>query len=121
MTRPDAAGSAAPDRTPTPAEARTERVWTVPAHDELHRGGESLVLLDGQVRRVCALGTVIRERALKGASLHELAAELDACVGAPPGGDTEVLARETVLALLEAGLLSSTPPPARTSSPAAAP
>lgn len=96
---------------PTPAAAGIPpRVWTVPAHDELHRDGEALVLHDGQVRRISPLGTVIRERASAGASLEELTAELEERFGTPPGGDATTLTREAVTVLLDAGLLSPAPP-----------
>lgn len=86
------------------------RVWTVPAHDELHRDGEALVLHEGEVRRISPLGAVIRERASAGASLAELSAELEESLGAPPGGDAAALTREAVTVLLDAGLLSTAPP-----------
>ena len=68
-----------------------------------------------RIGRISPLGTAIRERAAEGATLAELADELEARFGAPPDGDTEQLTRAAVDVLLEAGLLSSapasTPPP----------
>lgn len=78
---------------------------SVPAHDELHRDGESLVLLDGQVQRVSALGTAIRRRAVATATLEELAAALEAEFGAPPAGDLLTLTRRAADDLVSAGLL----------------
>lgn len=80
-------------------------VRAVVAHDELHRGGESLVLLDGQVHRVSALGTLLRERATGPVTLEDLAAALEERFGAPPQGRALDLTREAVDALLGAGLL----------------
>lgn len=98
-----------PDPTPTPG-ATAYRVRTVPAHDELHHDGESLVLLDGQVRRVSPLGTVIREHAVDGATVAELGALLEETFGAPEDGSAEELTRGAVDTLLEAGLLARCEP-----------
>lgn len=81
------------------------RVRTVPAHDELHHQEESLVLLDGQVRRVSAVGTAIRTQAGHGASVEELAAVLEQLFGIPEGGDAVTLTRDAVRTLLAEGLL----------------
>lgn len=81
------------------------RVRTVPAHDELHHEGESLVLVDGQVRRVSPLGTVIRASAVEGATLAELATVLEETFGAPAEGDALEITRQALDTLLEAGLL----------------
>lgn len=78
---------------------------SVPAHDELHRDGESLVLLDGQVQRVSALGTAIRRLALPTATLGELAAALEQEFGAPPAGDLLAVTRQAADDLVAAGLL----------------
>ncbi|MFX0539863.1 hypothetical protein ACQBAT_14575 [Ornithinimicrobium sp. Y1847] len=77
----------------------------VPAHDELHLDGESLVLVDGQVQRVSPLGTLIRERAVEPATVEELAAALVEEFGAPPDGDAVEVTRASVEALVDAGLL----------------
>lgn len=81
------------------------RVRTVPAHDELHEEGESLVLLDGQVRRVSPLGTVIRAHASRGASVDELAGVLEETFGGPDEGTALELTRAAVETLLAEGLL----------------
>jgi hypothetical protein len=80
-------------------------VRAVVAHDELHRGGESLVLLDGQVHRVSPLGTLVRERAGGPVTLEELAVTLQEAFGPPAQGTALDLTREAVQALLDAGLL----------------
>jgi hypothetical protein len=80
-------------------------VRTVVGHDELHRDGESLVLLDGRVHRVSALGTLVRERASGPVTLEELAAALEAAFGPPPEGTVLDLTRQAVDTLLAAGLL----------------
>lgn len=80
-------------------------VRTVVAHDELHRDGESLVLLDGQVHRVSALGTMIRERAGGPITLEELAGALEEAFGAPPEGTALELTRQAVDALVAVGLV----------------
>ncbi|MFK5646002.1 hypothetical protein ACI3ET_05690 [Ornithinimicrobium sp. LYQ121] len=82
------------------------RVRAVVAHDELHRDGESLVLLDGQVHRVSALGTMIRDRARHGASVEELAAALEEEFGRPTGGTALELTTGAVQTLLDVGLLA---------------
>lgn len=92
-----------PDQGGMPS-ARTV-VRTVPAHDELHRDGESLVLLDGQVQRVSALGTVVRATAHEGLSVTELADVLTAEFGPPPDGDTLGTTVQVVATLLSVGLL----------------
>lgn len=84
------------------------RYLAVPPHDELRDGsGESLVLLDGQVRRVSAMGTVIRDRAVTPVGVPELTAELEGVFGAPAEGDAEALTRVAVDSLVGAGLLVS--------------
>lgn len=80
-------------------------VRTVPAHDELHRDGESLVLLDGQVRRVSMLGTLVRDRARDGLGVAELAEVLAEEFGPPPDGDTLATTAQVVATLLSVGLL----------------
>lgn len=82
-------------------------VRAVPAHDELHREGESLVLVDGQVHRVSALGTVLRERAAARATVEELAAALVEVFGPPPDGNALGMTGEAVQVLLDAGLLET--------------
>ena len=82
------------------------RVRAVTAHDELHRDGESLVLVDGQVHRVSALGTLIRSRARGGASVEELAVALEEEFGRPTEGTTLHLTAGAVETLLEVGLLA---------------
>ena len=82
-------------------------VRAVVAHDELHRDGESLVLVAGQVHRVSALGTLIRERARGPLTLEELARALEAEFGTPPEGTPLEHTRQAVDALLAAGLLES--------------
>ena len=84
------------------------RVRTVPAHDELHDAQESLVLLDGQVRRVSPIGTAIRAHATHGASVDELAVVLEELFGLPDEGDVLSLTREAVQALVAEGLLEPT-------------
>lgn len=81
------------------------RVRSVPAHDELHHEGESLVLVDGQVHRVSALGTAIRRRAVEPATLEELAQALEEEFGAPPEGSAVELTQGAVDTLVAAGLL----------------
>lgn len=81
------------------------RVRAVPAHDELHVGGESLVLVAGTVHRVSALGTLIRTCALDPVSLDELARALEEAFGAPAEGTTLEQTRVAVDTLLAAGLL----------------
>lgn len=81
------------------------RVRTVVAHDELHREGESLVLVDGQVQRVSALGTVVRESAREALTVAELAEVLEEEFGPPPQGGTLVTTLEVVATLLGVGLL----------------
>lgn len=77
----------------------------VPAHDELHRDGESLVLHDGQVQRVSPLGTAIRALTLEALPLADLAAALAKEFGSPPGGDLVEVTREVADTLVDAGLL----------------
>lgn len=79
---------------------------TQPAHDELHRDGESLVLLDGEVKRVSPLGTLIRERARHGVTLTELAGALEEAFGLPPEGDITEVTAAAVNDLMGAGLLA---------------
>jgi hypothetical protein len=86
------------------------RVRAVVAHDELHRGGESLVLLDGQLHRVSALGTLLRERACGPVTLEELAATLEEAFGTPPEGTALTLTRQAVETLVAAGLLEAVAP-----------
>lgn len=81
------------------------RVRAVAAHDELHRGDDSLVLLQGRVHRVSSLGTLLRERARRPVTLEELAAALEEALGPPPEGSALDLTRQAVDALLGAGLL----------------
>ncbi|AXH96510.1 hypothetical protein [Ornithinimicrobium avium] len=82
------------------------RVRAVLAHDELHHEGESLVLVDGQVHRVSALGTTIRRHAAVGvATLDELATALEDEFGTPPEGSAQELTRRAVETLVAAGLL----------------
>lgn len=81
-------------------------VRTVAAHDELHEGGESLVLVDGQVRRVSMIGTSIRAMATEGISVADLSRALEEEYGAPPEGDADDLTRRAVADLLAAGLLA---------------
>lgn len=89
----------------TPDLSSQARVWSVPAHDELHHGGESLVLVDGRVHRVSPIGAAIRERAVDGADVAELAAALEDSFGPPEAGSTLDLTLEAVDALVRAGLL----------------
>lgn len=81
-------------------------VLTVPVHDELHEGGESLVLIDGQVRRLSLIATSIRQLAAEGIAVEELAAALGEEYGIPEGADVLDLTRRAVGDLLEAGLLA---------------
>lgn len=83
-----------------------QRVRAVAAHDELHEDGESLVLMDGQVRRVSMIGTTIRALAAEGISVRELAVALEQEFGVPPEGDVLDLTRRAVADLLDAGLLA---------------
>lgn len=82
-------------------------VRAVVAHDELHRDGESLVLVEGQVHRVSALGTFIRERAGGPVTLEELAQALETAFGPPPEGTALEQTRAAVEVLLAAGLLEA--------------
>lgn len=82
-------------------------VRTVVAHDELHRGGEALVLLDGRVHRVSPVGTLIRERACSPVTVEELASALESELGPPEEGTALELTRRAVQALLEVGLLET--------------
>lgn len=82
-------------------------VRTVPAHDELHDEGESLVLMDGEVRRVSPIGTTIRALAADGIEVEDLARALEEEYGIPPEGDALELTRRAVSDLLEAGLLAN--------------
>lgn len=81
----------------------------VPAHDELHRDGESLVLHDGQVQRVSAVGTAIRALTTSPLALDDLAAALAGQFGAPPEGDVVEVTREAAETLVRAGLLERLP------------
>lgn len=97
---------------PAPADSPDSRnpladgqVRTVPSHDELHHDGESLVLLDGTVTRVSALGTLLRDRAVAGATREELTAALEEEFGTPPQGSAAELTGQAVDTLLTAGLL----------------
>lgn len=81
------------------------RVRTVPAHDELHHDGESLVLLDGQVRRISPIGTAIRTAASDGTGVIELARVLEKLFGVPEDGDALALTRAAVHTMLAEGLL----------------
>lgn len=78
---------------------------SVPGHDELHRHGESLVLLDGMVQRISALGTVVRAHAVEPATVEALAAALEEEFGAPPEDSTVEMTQRSLDALVEAGLL----------------
>lgn len=81
-------------------------VRAVAAHDELHHEGESLVLVDGQVHRVSALGTTIRRAAADGPrSVEALTEVLEEEFGTPPEGSAHELTRRAVDALVAAGLL----------------
>lgn len=82
---------------------------TVPAHDELHKDGESLVLLDGQVRRMSPIGTVIRASAQQGATVERLAEVLEEIFGVPEDGDALSLTRTAVRTMLAEGLLEELP------------
>lgn len=87
-------------------------VRAVPAHDELHHEGESLVLLDGQVQRVSALGTTIRRACSSGPlALEALAELLEQEFGPPPQGSTLELTRRALDDLVAAGLLEVLPAP----------
>lgn len=81
----------------------------VPAHDELHRDGESLVLHDGRVQRVSALGTAIRSLTAAPLLLDDLARALAEEFGTPPEGDLVEVTREAAEALVRAGLLERRP------------
>ena len=85
--------------------SRRTRVRTVPAHDELHRDGESLVLLVGRLQRVSALGTVVRASARRGLTVAALAHLLEEEFGPPPEGDALGTTTQVVATLLSAGLL----------------
>lgn len=78
---------------------------SVPAHDELHRDGESLVLIDGEVQRVSALGTLIRAQAVEPATVEGLAAVLEEEFGPPPEGTSVEVTQQAVDVLVETGLL----------------
>ena len=84
------------------------RVRTVPAHDELHDAQESLVLLEGQVRRVSPIGTAIRAHSGDGASVAELAVVLEEIFGLPDEGDVLSLTQDAVQTLVAEGLLEPT-------------
>lgn len=84
---------------------------SVPAHDELHRDGESLVLHDGQVQRVSPLGTVIRQHAEQPRTVDELTALLEQTFGVPPEGDAGELTTRAVATLVQAGLLEQVEQP----------
>ena len=81
-------------------------VRSVPAHDELHHEGESLVLMDGEVRRGSPIGTTIRTLAADGIAVEDLARALEEEYGIPPEGEVLELTRRAVSDLLEAGLLA---------------
>lgn len=91
-------------------DAGVEVIVSVPAHEELHHDGELLVLHDGRVTRVSALGAVVRERATAGATLAELVAALEAEFGTPPEGSAAELTAQAVDTLLTAGLLERRAP-----------
>lgn len=78
---------------------------SVPGHDELHRHGESLVLLDGMVQRVSALGTAVRARAVEPVTVEAVAAALEEEFGAPPEDGTVEMTQRSLDVLVEAGLL----------------
>jgi len=82
----------------------------VPAHDELHHEGESLVLVDGEVTRISALGTFLRGATAEPRSLEDLTRALVAEFGAPPEGSPQDLTRGAVEALVDAGLLQRLDP-----------
>ena len=82
----------------------------VSGHDELHHDGESLVLIDGEVKRISALGTVLREVAREPHTLDELAAALAEEFGAPPEGDAVEVTRQALDVLVEAGLMERLDP-----------
>ena len=83
-----------------------EGVRTVPAHDELAGDGESLVLIDGLVRRVSLIGTAIRDIAAAGITFDDLVVALEEEFGTPTEGSAVDLTRRAVEDLLEAGLLA---------------
>lgn len=85
---------------------------TVPAHDELHVDGESVVLLDGQAQRVSVLGTAIRGLAVDGLGLEVLAEALGQEFGEPPDGDLLAMTRRAADDLVGAGLLTRSGDPA---------
>ena len=93
------------------------RVWSIPAHDELHHEGESLVLVEGRVHLVSPIGAAIREQAVDGADVAELAAALEDSFGAPEAGSTLDLTLQAVDALVGAGLLRRADGVAETADP----
>lgn len=82
------------------------RARRLPVADEIHEGGESVVLLDGNVLLLSALATSLLRGVGDGAELSEVADALGVEFGLPPDGVspldlTVVKARE----LVEQGLL----------------
>ena len=82
----------------------------VEGHDELHHEGESLVLIDGEVKRISALGTSLRRLTVEPRSLAELTQGLVEEYGAPPEGSAEDVTRGAIAALVDAGLLERLDP-----------
>ncbi|MGO0575922.1 hypothetical protein [Ornithinimicrobium panacihumi] len=78
----------------------------VRGHDELHHEGESLVLLDGEVKRISVLGTLLRELTHEPRTTEELVAGLVEAFGAPADGSAEEMTRQAVDTMVEAGLLT---------------
>lgn len=97
-----------PATTPGTTPAVTYR--RVPAHDELHHEGESLVLIDGEVKRISALGTSLRGLTDEPRTLAELTEALVREFGAPPDGSADEVTRQAVDALVDAGLLERIEP-----------
>lgn len=84
------------------------RARRLPVRDEVVRGQEAVVLVNGQVLRVTALAQSARELATDWVDVNELADHLAQLHGQPEGDPVE-LVRQMLAALEEAGLMELDP------------
>lgn len=86
------------------------RVRRTPFVDELHHDGECVVLLEDTAVRLGGLAPLVLDLCDEWRTVSDLSTRLVEAYGPPPEGDVEVIVREAVDALVEAGVVEREEP-----------
>lgn len=83
----------------------SRRVRRTPFVDELHHDGECVVLLEDTAVRLGGLAPLVLDLCDEWRTMFDLSRRLVEAYGPPPEGDVEVIVREAVDALVDAGVV----------------